>query len=435
MRKFPFSRFLIPLLALLLAACLPDGLEIPESDLLRYLERRSGLIAFVGTDGNIYTIDQAGRGKKALTQDGDYPGTQDHFRLYQYLTWSPDSSQVGFVGVSGVGQGYNDVAVFSASVKDPEVKRLFTSEDLRPFYLYWSPDSSKLSFLTGNVNDGSMAFHVVSDSGGDTLQLDQGSPYYFAWSPEGDQLLVHTGRGEANQVKFLPVADEAGGSVLPSTPSAFQAPAWSSDGEKIYLAFEDSGSLNEIIEADRAGVTQRTLATVEGPVAFAIDQPGEHMAYLSEARISPIGFLGRMRVISLDAPEDILETEEDLTMAFFWSPDGEKLAYLVPGMLDPVTVGVSGTDPVPGLTLMILDLNSEVSRPVANFRPTNEFMSILPYFDQYHHSATIWSPDSRYLVLSALTPEDQPAIFVVPASEGRSVRYLENGLLAFWSWD
>jgi hypothetical protein len=42
-------------LVLLLAACLPQGVQIPESPLLRALERKSGLISYVGLDGNIYT--------------------------------------------------------------------------------------------------------------------------------------------------------------------------------------------------------------------------------------------------------------------------------------------------------------------------------------------------------------------------------------------
>jgi Tol biopolymer transport system component len=280
-----------------------------------------------------------------------------------------------------------------------------------------------------------MAFHVVSAEGGDTQQLDQGSPYYYAWSPEGDRLLVHTGQGASNQVKFLPVKEEVPESIIPTTPSFFQAPAWSSDGEKIYAAFDDLEVGSSIIEADPAGANPRTLANIEGPVAFAIDHAGERMAYFSEARTSPIGFLGRVRVIDMDTPDDILETEEDLVMSFFWSPDGGKLAYFVPQLLDPASLGMSGSDPIPGLTLRILDMETEVSSLVASFRPTDDFLSIMPYFDQYHHSATIWSPDSRNLVLSALVQDDQPAIVVVPSSEGRSVRYLDSGVLAFWSWD
>jgi hypothetical protein len=105
MRNPIFRFFLLVFLGILLAACIPDGIEVPESELMRYLERKSGLIAFVGTDGNIYTIDQAGLRKQALTDDGDFPGSQDHFRRYQFLSWAPDSSQVGFVGVSSSGSG------------------------------------------------------------------------------------------------------------------------------------------------------------------------------------------------------------------------------------------------------------------------------------------------------------------------------------------
>ena len=43
---------------LLLGACSAEGLDIPSSPLLATFERKSGLIAYIGLDGNIYTINQ-----------------------------------------------------------------------------------------------------------------------------------------------------------------------------------------------------------------------------------------------------------------------------------------------------------------------------------------------------------------------------------------
>jgi hypothetical protein len=71
---------------------------------------------------------------------------------------------------------------------------------------------------------------------------------------------------------------------------------------------------------------------------------------------------------------------------------------------------------------------------VAEFQPNQQLLTILPTFDQYHRSATIWSPDSAYLVLSAMTQEGAPGIWVVPASGQLPPRFITPGILAFWSW-
>jgi hypothetical protein len=81
-----------------------------------------------------------------------------------------------------------------------------------------------------------------------------------------------------------------------------------------------------------------------------------------------------------------------------------------------------------------MDTGSGETQQLALFRPTNDFVNILPYFDQYHRSATIWSPDSRNLVIPALSPEGDPGIYVVEAAGNLQPRYISDGSLAFWSW-
>ena len=72
---------LIPLLvaALLLASCLPGNMQLPQSPLLKQLERKSGLIAYMGADGNMYVSDQAGGNKIAFTEDASVPAAAPSF--------------------------------------------------------------------------------------------------------------------------------------------------------------------------------------------------------------------------------------------------------------------------------------------------------------------------------------------------------------------
>ena len=63
--RFPYIFFFVALNTLSLVAC--QGFRIPQSPLLGTLERKSGRIAFVGMDGNIYTMNQAGHDVTSIT--------------------------------------------------------------------------------------------------------------------------------------------------------------------------------------------------------------------------------------------------------------------------------------------------------------------------------------------------------------------------------
>src|SRR6185503_21387180 len=88
----------LTLSALLISSCLPRNVQVPQSPLLSTLERKSGLIAYVGADGNIFVSDQAGGNLKQLTKDAKLPQNQSEpYLLYQYPTWSQDGNLLAFV--------------------------------------------------------------------------------------------------------------------------------------------------------------------------------------------------------------------------------------------------------------------------------------------------------------------------------------------------
>ena len=78
------------------------------------------------------------------------------------------------------------------------------------------------------------------------------------------------------------------------------------------------------------------------------------------------------------------------------------------------------------------DLQSGDIKQVAAFEP-QIFKQVLPFFDQYQRSGTIWSPDSKNLVLSALDNSGSPGILVA-GIDGGPLQKIADGDLAFWSW-
>jgi Tol biopolymer transport system component len=289
-----------------------------------------------------------------------------------------------------------------------------------------------------------MILQSVPATGGERSILDTGSPYYWSWAPDGKVMVVHAGGAAAStpqHLAFLNVGAE-GTSVsehgLDSSPGSFQAPAWSPDGSRIALArvAEDK---NEVIITDAAGENPETIGTFTEKTAFAWSGDGTRFAYIDGEQALDAGTIGPLHVVDMETSEETVQ--DGNIIAFFWSPSGEEIAYFILLQAQPEggSSGESGgsaqTTAQYILNLQVLDVTSGESRELFTYRPTQQFLGILPYFDQYHQSATIWSPDNNNLVLSFLGQGGSPGIAVVAASGTLEPRLLAQGYLAFWSWE
>jgi TolB protein len=408
--------------------------------LLSALERKSGLIAYLGADGNMYVSDQAGSNLVQLTKDAVIPENQgDPILYYQYPTWSRDGSQLAFIGLSADGQQTKS-RMMVANLDDESVNEVYSTESEYPVYLNWSPDNANVSFISSNVSGQNLILQSVPAEGGDRTILDTGSPYYWSWAPDGRVMIVHAGGTSTSapeRIAFLNVNDstvtEQG---LETTPGSFQAPAWSPDGSRIAYA-RTSDSENEIVVTDSAGENPKKVGTFTNKTAFAWSSDGTRLAYLDGIQALDAGTIGSLHVINMETSEEIVEDAD--IISFFWSPNGEEIAYFV--LLQTQAEGSSsgGSDstqatPQYVLGLHVLNVTNGESRELFTYRPTQQFLSLLPYFDQYHQSVTIWSPDNNNLVLSFINSSGAPGIAVVAASGQLEPRILAEGYLAFWSW-
>jgi Tol biopolymer transport system component len=425
--------FLLTLIAILATSCLPKDTQIPQSPLLPLLERKSGLIAYIGTDGNIYVTDQSGRSPFAVTDNAVIPESQaSDFRYYQYPTWSADGKQVAFVSAEGAGGAQTSAGMFVYNVEDETTTKIFSSESEFPFYLYWSPDNDNVTFLSTSAAGRSLLLQSVPVGEGERVILDAGSPYYWSWAPDGNAMIVHMGSETSSTPEHLAFLQLDTGVIedgLDSNPAPFQAPAWSPNGERILYTRVNEEAKNEIVVADSTGEFQQSLAVFEFNTAFAWSPDSELVAYIEGTQTLDAGVIGKLHVVDLASSEDFFQAED--IFAVFWSPNSRKLAYFRPLL-------AQATDPSGEqqllLQLNMLDTVSGESKELFTFAPTNQFSSILPYFDQYHQSATIWSPDSNNLLLAFQDADGNPGIAVVAASGQLEPRLLAEGFVAFWSW-
>jgi len=427
-------------LALLMTACLPGGGKVPQDPLLRSLERKSGLIVYIGADGNIYTIDQGGGNQTAVTTDaGSADGKVD---AYQFPTWSPDAQKLAFAKVSRTSGGAVETArVYTAERDGTGLVEAYVSDKQFPIYLYWSPDSQRLSFLT-SAAAGGMMLQVVPAQGGEALVLDAGAPYYWTWAPDGQSILVHVGGATKSQprarLSFLSINGEVIEEGLALRPTEFQAPAWSPDGNQLLLAAETEDGDRAFMLTDSSGGPKSVLKLLDGSIAFGWSPDSKRVAYITGNSDQQLT-IGPLTVLDPEKPAEAKTTVQDDVFAFFWSPDGQEVAFFVPRVIRPTPEPNQSGQPqqILLLQLHVLDVKSGESREVTTFLPTREFVNVLPYFDQYQLSTTIWSPDSKNVVLSGYPVGNQPqelGVWVVAASGNLEPRYLTEGPLAFWSW-
>lgn len=401
---------------------LPDGLPVVTNESITPINR----IAYVDGDGQIVTIAPDGSIARQITDD-------DTLR-FQFPAWSPDGLHLAAIAANRQDGGVFVLEDAAAS----EATELYRSSSNFPIYLYWSPTGEQVSFLAGHPQDG-IGFHLANRDGSTAETLvATGSPFYWDWLQDGLGLFIHTGAtGAGSRLLFMDKEGQTEAENL-AEPGFFQSPGLSASGQ--YVAYGSiANNQRRLVIRDRHNETEVSVQH-QGLVALSWSPVAEQLAFTSPLVPSDLPF-GPLRLMDA-ATGDIVVLEDGPVFGFFWSPNGQAIAYLtLPSEQTEEEVKAEGeilARPQPQhndvrLELRVVQVSTGQRRVLLQFAPTNLFLSqFLPFFDQYALSHRLWSPASDALVLPTLDSDGDSQIMLVPL-DGSLPRPLAEGVMAFWS--
>ncbi|MEE9248605.1 MAG: hypothetical protein V3U79_07920, partial [Dehalococcoidia bacterium] len=393
------------------------------------------LIAYVGPDDNIYTIRPDGSNPELLTiptsgvtASLSGAGLFNSHTIYNWPTWSPDATKIAFTSYAENSDiaGSLWVAHIPGGLPEkifqdpPEAAGRFVAPR-SPHYIYWAPDSETIAFLAPTSE--SLVLYLIDDEGlQDPRLVARGAPSYISWSPDGHRLLHHL----QGTLSLVDTRGELSVSTFAFQSVAFRAPSWAPDGKRIAYVDRLNG-VDSLVITNLDGGAPLRVAPISNLGVFLWSPVANEIAFTQISTAANLGTPTYDGLVVFDA--DTRETRRISSVeiaAFFWSPDGSKLAYV---SIDRATATISW---------YVNDRLGNSERKLADFVPSREqLFTMFSFFDQYAYSNSLWSPDSRSLVYVGREPSSNGSgadtVFVLPVDGSSPARPIAPGNLAFWS--
>ncbi|HEY3110129.1 MAG TPA: hypothetical protein VGL23_15300 [Chloroflexota bacterium] len=414
----PRSFSLLLVLALGLVGCGRDPFAVLAPNGGRPPER----IAFVGSEGDLYTVAPDGSALARLSQpqSGDGPAHSVHV----WPSWSPDGRRIAVVRADVDADGEATTSgLYILPAAGGSSRLAFSAEGALPFFYAWAPDSRSIALLS--QEGGAISLRVAPVDGSAGGVVASGRSLYLGWAPDGAALAAHLD-GDADQasgarVSTLSVRGGAAARDLPVRPNGFRTPAYADAGHSVVVGGPAPSGSPAVLALPLDGSTPRTLLETASTPTFVLSPRGDRVAVTNEA---PTGG-------GLQVGLDLVDLAGGATtrlyggpiVAFFWAPDGRRLAWVAADLANRQLVWYVG------------DGRSDPER-VTVFLPSQQLAQTLFFFDQYAATTAIWSPDSRSLLFTGWIDDlaDGPSrVWVVEAAANARPRALADGLSASWS--
>ena len=402
-------------------------------------------IVYLGPDGTVYTINPDGTDARRLTSTDVRASAGGHVLAqgidiqvsYAWPTWSPDGTKLATTRMSleGLLEFYS-LEVIDASTgratniynNDPGTAPVAYGA---PHFTLWSPDSKHLAFLASTQNAIDLRISDAEAEGKSQAVTGGRPPIYFTWSQDSHSLLVHR-RSELLWGTVDDVYPKQLGS-LEVVALGFRAPSLNADGSKMAYVVpgDDVGTLN-LANTSPPLSGAKPVLDIEVYTAFIWSPQRDEIAVAGDFDVETNAF-GSITIISGNGVSRKTIVQEPL-IGFFWSPDGEKIAY--------ITFDTERSS----FTWKYVDTTGGTPVELVEFWPSGLFISLATYFDQFAYSTSVWSPDSSRIVFSgtlslqeALRRDEdaggEDKVYVLDVEEGSIPLEIATSRFAAWSWN
>ncbi len=417
------------------------GARVVHSTKLNGITTNSSIkynLSYVSDQGQIVTVKSDSSNNVIISDENG---------LFAWPTWSPDGRKLTYSGLINQNEPDQEINLYLFNMETNREtliglgyhKPLSLLAEGLIHYTLWSPDSRSIAIITVTSSGASLFVYNLYEKGPAQLVLSQG-PIWISWSPDSHSLLVHrrfdhflVDRTNTEKVRDLDIS--FGG---------YRVPAWHPFDNSITVVMEENEDTVkifsiEVVDQNRIG-SKRELIQASPVPMFLWSPDGTTLAASSSARLLPYEDVDLLisRKLTLLREHDISIPYfiEDNIIAYFWSPDSTKIAYV----LASETPGV--------LRWMLLDIREGISRLLTDFIPSREQLTVFQFFDQFAYSHNPWSPNSRTLVcagelwsgiitanLASTTNElsNQSDIILIEIDGYTNPRSIAKGVLAFWS--
>ncbi|GMQ98335.1 MAG: hypothetical protein BMS9Abin17_0843 [Acidimicrobiia bacterium] len=285
-----------------------------------------------------------------------------------------------------------------------------------PFYYVASPGDGAPTVLALRNNDVAAGLITEAiDAKGEVTPIGDEAPFYMSWDPGGERFATHVAGTRVD------VGSDPPQTILETT-AMFQAPIWLDDGLAV---LRTSGSSTFLSLWDGDSFTD--LGMVRGAARFV--GQGSRIAIQTGAGIDTGGVqalaqalptipAGTLTVVDTDTGKFTSVTSESSAI-FQWDPSGTRLLY--------ATLMV---EPEPALIWHVWESGDTVD--FGPFSPDPSwFQTIVPFFDQYAQSVSMWSADGSSFAYPAIV-DGVPSILVQEIT-GSEARVVGQGSWVAWA--
>jgi TolB protein len=221
-------------------------------------------------------------------------------------------------------------------------------------------------------------------------------------------------------------ADSQRTDTLLSDPGLFQAPAWARDGKHFFYAAQPSidkpqpelGDISSnIVRVTADGKEPTTLVTEKQAFLRLVRAPNsDQIAYIART-LDTAGTAVLKLVDGASGAARTLSRADEHVTAFFWSPDGTRVAYLTYD---------GAYRPDGPRAWHIVDLAGGAVRDFETFTPSPSFAGLQIYFDAYTFAFSPWAPDGSRIAYGT-----QDGVYVLDVAAGRAAKASE-GTMGMW---